>query len=120
VEPGGSIAETAKGEVSSARPGSGAGQRHGTDRQGTCEDPARVHGRDEPERGTPADQLFQAGGDLSVRRSASASTNERGARGSRDRTIRERECVAEVVAPSYYLESGEPSSSGPVGGKGAS
>jgi hypothetical protein len=39
VEPGGSIEETAKAEVSSARPGPRAGQRHGTDLQGTCEIP---------------------------------------------------------------------------------
>src|SRR5208337_1828766 len=120
VEPGGSIDETATGEVSSARPGSWSRAEAWDGSPGNLGDPARVHGRDKPERGTPADQMFQA-----RRRPPRPSGAPRRARTREERVgpatevIRERECAGGKSERLHITcESGEPGSPGPDGGKG--
>src|SRR5271166_5470219 len=101
----GGVDESANGEVLPARPGSWSWAKAWDGSPGNLRDPVRVHGRNRPDQGTPADQLFQAWRTSSTSvRSASASTNNGGARGARNRShkgagLRGRE----VVAPSYDL-----------------
>src|SRR5271157_1032555 len=57
---GGGVDKAAKGEVLPARPGSWSRAKAWDGSPGNLRDPVRVHGRNRPDQGTPADQLFQA------------------------------------------------------------
>src|SRR5271166_7132626 len=72
------VDESANGEDLPARPGSWSRAKAWDGSPGNLRDPVRVHGRNRPDQGTPADQLFQAWRASSAPvRSASASTKQR-------------------------------------------
>ena len=106
MEPGGSIEETAKGEVFSARPGSRSRAEAWDGSPGNLRGPARAHGCDMPGAwNSRLTKCSRPGGDLTGCRErfgehergeerVGPATEENKGPGMRGR---------EVVAPSYYL-----------------